>query len=156
MSWKAFTWPRARRNEVVAIVRSTASIMSEVISFRLDPNNPREAQALEVLRARREEGYSTRHVLTEALLGFEGRSDLYTISSPEEFRSTLEQVARLLEQIGENQGRGSRFQRHESPSCLERKFSEQRKTGCQAGDETGVNILLFPLRFTEIEVFNLC
>ena len=37
--------------------------MSRVIGFRLDSDNPREAQ--------REAGYSTRHVLTEALLGLE-------------------------------------------------------------------------------------
>lgn len=42
--------------------------MSEVISFRLDPNNPREAQALAVLAHHQERGYSARQILTEALL----------------------------------------------------------------------------------------
>jgi hypothetical protein len=45
--------------------------MSEVISFRLDPNNPREAQALGVLASFQERGYSARHILTEALLKFD-------------------------------------------------------------------------------------
>ena len=45
--------------------------MSEVISFRLDRNNPREAQALGVLKKGQEAGYSLRHVLTEALLALE-------------------------------------------------------------------------------------
>ena len=42
--------------------------MSQVISFRLDPNNPREGKALAVLGERQEQGYRVRHILTEALL----------------------------------------------------------------------------------------
>jgi hypothetical protein len=42
--------------------------MSEVICFRLDSSNPREAQALMVLSAWQEAGFSRRHVLTEALI----------------------------------------------------------------------------------------
>jgi len=45
--------------------------MSEVISFRLDNANPREAQALEVLNAWIEKGFSTRFILTTALLELE-------------------------------------------------------------------------------------
>ncbi len=45
--------------------------MSEVISFRLDPNNSREADALQILARCQEQGYSVRHVLTEALLKFD-------------------------------------------------------------------------------------
>jgi hypothetical protein len=42
--------------------------MSRVISFRLDPDNPREGRALEVLGEWQEQGYRVRYVLTEALL----------------------------------------------------------------------------------------
>ena len=49
--------------------------MSEVISFRLDRNNPREAQALGVLKKGQEAGYSLRHVLTEALLALEAAAE---------------------------------------------------------------------------------
>lgn len=42
--------------------------MSEVISFRLDPNNTREAQAFDILHAWQEKGYRTRDILTKALL----------------------------------------------------------------------------------------
>jgi hypothetical protein len=42
--------------------------MSEVISFRLSEDNPREAQAREVLNAWVDKGYSVRHIITEALL----------------------------------------------------------------------------------------
>ncbi len=45
--------------------------MSEVISFRLDSRNPREAQALKALADHQERGYSVRHILTEALLRLE-------------------------------------------------------------------------------------
>lgn len=49
--------------------------MSEVICFRLDPNNPREAQALAFLIQRQEQGYSIRNTMVEAILGFAGQGD---------------------------------------------------------------------------------
>ncbi len=42
--------------------------MSGIISFRLNINNPREEQALKVLKAWYEHGYSIRYTVTEALL----------------------------------------------------------------------------------------
>jgi len=42
--------------------------MSKVISFRLNPDNPREASALSVLQDWLTQGYSVRHTMTEALL----------------------------------------------------------------------------------------
>ena len=42
--------------------------MSKVYSFRLNDNNPREAQAREVIETWVSEGYSLRHVIVEALL----------------------------------------------------------------------------------------
>ena len=42
--------------------------MSKVISFRLSPENPREAKALVVLDNWSSQGFSTRQTLTEALL----------------------------------------------------------------------------------------
>jgi len=44
--------------------------MSKVYSFRLDDDNPREAQAREVIEDWVEEGYSLRHVVVEALLTY--------------------------------------------------------------------------------------
>jgi len=52
----------------VAVVRGIAGAMSDVISFRLNKENQREAKALEVLNAWIEKGFSTRHILTMALL----------------------------------------------------------------------------------------
>jgi hypothetical protein len=45
--------------------------MSEVISFRLDATNPREARALEILNAWIEQGYSARFILTQALIALD-------------------------------------------------------------------------------------
>ena len=47
--------------------------MSKVFSFRLDENNPREAQAEEVIKAWVSQGYSLRHVITEALLRLDSK-----------------------------------------------------------------------------------
>jgi len=44
--------------------------MSKVYSFRLDDDNPREAQAREVMEAWADEGYSLRHVVVDALIYF--------------------------------------------------------------------------------------
>jgi hypothetical protein len=42
--------------------------MSKVYSFRLNSDNPREAQAREVIESWVNDGYSLRYVVTEALL----------------------------------------------------------------------------------------
>ncbi len=39
-----------------------------MFSFRLDPNNPREIRALDVIRSRQKDGFSVRDVIAEALL----------------------------------------------------------------------------------------
>ena len=42
--------------------------MSKVYSFRLDADNPREAQAMEVIDTWVSQGYSLRYILTETLI----------------------------------------------------------------------------------------
>ena len=74
--------------------------MSEVISFRLSRDNSREAQALETLRAWRVEGYSVRHILTEALIQLSDLKSEQTAATMDELRTTLGQVSQLLEQFG--------------------------------------------------------
>jgi len=44
--------------------------MSKVYSFRLDENNPREAQAKEVIDAWVEDGYSLRRIIIDALISY--------------------------------------------------------------------------------------
>ena len=71
--------------------------MSRVIGFRLDRENPREAQALAVLEAWQEAGYSTRHILTEALLALDGKD-----GAPE---FPVEEILSALERVGEQLAR---------------------------------------------------
>jgi len=74
--------------------------MSEVISFRLNKDNPREVKALLVLQTRKARGYSVRQIVTEALLkldqngGVETDSDLFG-----DLGETLCQVNHLLKLI---------------------------------------------------------
>ena len=73
--------------------------MSKVIGFRLDVNNPREARALNVLEAWQEAGYSTRHILTEALIRLEA-SDEEPAASLQ-----LDEVVAALNKVNEQLGR---------------------------------------------------
>jgi hypothetical protein len=75
--------------------------MSEVISFRLDRDNPREAQALAVLRRGQEAGYSVRHILTEALLALEAAAEeeRAVATALTEVAGRLEQVQSVLERF---------------------------------------------------------
>ena len=84
--------------------------MSRVISFRLNPINPREAQALKILQSKHSEGFSSRRVLTDALIGLmvenEKGSSLFT----DELNEALEHIAGLLEQFNNSN------LEHEQPS----------------------------------------
>lgn len=83
----------------MAAVRGFASAMSEVISFRLNCDNPREARALEVLRAWSKQGHSTRYVMTEALLKLtESEIDLLIVQL-KQLNDALPQISQLLEQV---------------------------------------------------------
>jgi hypothetical protein len=74
--------------------------MSRVISFRLDPDNPREGRALAVLGEWQEQGYPVRHILTEALLSLAGEDQksetqqqmTAILAALTEIRSKLEQL----------------------------------------------------------------
>ena len=74
--------------------------MSEVISFRLNKNNPREARALNVIRDWFTEGYSIRHIITEALLRLDGTDSEQVSFTANELITSLHQINQLLEQLG--------------------------------------------------------
>lgn len=78
--------------------------MSEVISFRLDNRNKREADAFEILKAWCSKGYSVRHVMIEALLklGDPGIGSSQNPTNPD-LNIVLTKVNILLDQI-ENRG----------------------------------------------------
>lgn len=65
--------------------------MSKVFSFRLCEDNPREAQAEEVIETWISQGYSLRHILTDALIhyGINGNRS-------EEITDLIEQLRDLL------------------------------------------------------------
>jgi hypothetical protein len=58
--------------------------MSKVYSFRLSDDNPREAQAREVIEVWAEDGYSLRHLVVDAMLIYSrnkfNNEDLNTIA----------------------------------------------------------------------------
>jgi hypothetical protein len=71
--------------------------MSEVVSFRLNKDNPREAQARAVLKAWVDKGYGIRYVLTEALLAYQNSQRDVDIR---ELSMKLEEISNLLRQNG--------------------------------------------------------
>lgn len=84
----------------MAIIRGSAVDMSEVISFRLNKENPREAQAHAILKARYEKGHSIRHTITEALLRLdEPGISLIQDAKLDEINETLSRVSQLLERM---------------------------------------------------------
>jgi hypothetical protein len=69
--------------------------MSKVISFRLNPDNPRDARALAVLQDWLSRGFSTRHTITKALLHLD--SSYSEATDNEALRDLSQQVKELLE-----------------------------------------------------------
>lgn len=65
--------------------------MSKVFSFRLSHENPREAQAREVIEAWVSKGYSIRYVIVDALLSYE-KAD----TNCSELNSVIEQLHDLI------------------------------------------------------------
>jgi len=72
--------------------------MSKVISFRLNPNNPRDAKALAVLQDWLFQGFSTRRTITEALLQVDSTSTKATDNSV--LNDLSQQIKDLLDSIG--------------------------------------------------------
>ncbi len=70
--------------------------MSEVINFRLDKNNPREAQAREMIEVWVKQGYSLQHILTEALLRLKNQEDIVRQSQLGDIIETIERLACLV------------------------------------------------------------
>jgi hypothetical protein len=73
--------------------------MSEVISFRLDDKNPREAQAREVLNAWVEMGYSVRSVLTESLLRLDREEMEIQSNRMDNIAETVDRLSSLIEKL---------------------------------------------------------
>ena len=106
--------------------------MSKVISFRLNPDNPREAQALEILRTKHSNGFSSRRVLTDALIGMMDDKGQETLSYIEEFSIALEQVSGLLKRL--NGGNLDHSQpKHPQVVALNDNFLNSAKVAARPG-----------------------
>lgn len=109
--------------------------MSDVISFRLNRENPREAQALEILDAWGSRGYSVRYVITEALLKLHGPGPESIVDKQiPELSAVLNQVNKLLEQFG-NRGYSPYLDLNENheQSRLAANFVASIKKGVKPG-----------------------
>jgi hypothetical protein len=71
--------------------------MSKVISFRLSPENPRDAKALAILQDWQSQGFSTRHTLTEALLKLDAVNS--PVPNDDALNDLSDQIKLLLENI---------------------------------------------------------
>ncbi|MFC2055056.1 hypothetical protein ACFLV7_12300 [Chloroflexota bacterium] len=69
--------------------------MSKVYSFRLDADNPREAQAREVIDVWVSQGYSLRHILTDALIRYGCNGD-----TMKEWDKIYDQITELVREFG--------------------------------------------------------
>lgn len=87
------------RIETEAVVWGSAGAMSEVISFRLNKNIPREAQALEVRKNKREEGDNIRHIILQALI------KLDEANPPLESSATMKELITMVLQVHQILGR---------------------------------------------------
>jgi hypothetical protein len=89
--------------------------MSQVIGFRLDQDNPREAQALALLEAWQKRGYSTRYIITEALLQLDGKTESEVSSTVAELQKALDHAHRLLERMQNGQIASPQHQAEDQP-----------------------------------------
>lgn len=99
--------------------------MSKVYSFRLSDENPREAQAREVIDALVSQGYSLRHILTDALIRYGDKGN--PTSGWDKVYDQLSEIVRELENGGvKNQSKHNR-------SALSPGFVEAMKKSAKDG-----------------------
>lgn len=108
--------------------------MSRVISFRLNPNNPREAEALSVLQKQLTEGFTIRQTITKAILMLDSVNLLPTENQA--FNDLSKQIKELLENI---ENRASQDNPVESTSSKE-KLSNGFVTSILKTAKTGLRL----------------
>jgi len=109
--------------------------MSKIISFRLNPDNKLEAQALEILKTKQAEGFSRRRILTDALIGMVTPTRQGDSFPLDEFNQTLEQVSGLLERL--NGGTQPQSQPvHPQASGLNENFINSVRVAARPGIST--------------------
>lgn len=108
--------------------------MSHVFSFRLDPNNPHEALAFEVILTWQSKGYSIRQIMTEALEKLNGESNLAYICQYDQMNEKLEEILEFLRSNQDPQFEGLVSQEREGqPKKLSNPFLASVKLVVQPG-----------------------
>ena len=102
--------------------------MSEVFSFRLSKDNPREVQAREILESWISQGYSLRYIITEALIHFRDNGKHH-----EEISGLLDQLRGLLSQ-STNGGEPGSLENNDKIS-LPSSFIEAVKKSVKPGEK---------------------
>lgn len=108
--------------------------MSEVFSFRLSDNNPRELHAKEIISVWVSKGYSLRYILTEALLILD-KSDFRT--NPKELDEINDSIERLANLVDKLEGRLNHIQ---PLSRMESGLSETFKSSIKLASKPGLRI----------------
>jgi len=109
----------------MAIVRGFAGAMSKVFSFRLDTDNPREAQAREVIEVLISQGYSLRHIITEALIYFRDKE-----SPTAGWEKVYDKLSEILHGL---ENGGVKKQTKDHGSALSPSFIEAMKNSVKDG-----------------------
>lgn len=108
--------------------------MSEVISFRLDKKNPREAQAYLILNTWIEKGFSTRSVLTTALLRLDQPgSDLEPGPGNRNWDAILDQISQLLDLVEKMKKPVVSQENNSEPCILRDSFLASIRHGAKPG-----------------------
>ena len=104
--------------------------MSEVISFRLDPDNPREASAIFVMQTWKDKGFSIRQIMVEALLKLETNKSDESLS---DLYRKMEEISVQLEGISNNNIIEKYDVRESSDEGLSRQFMQSIKLSVLPG-----------------------
>lgn len=108
--------------------------MSEVISFRLDPNNAREALAIEILRAWQRRGYSLRQIMTEAVSKLDADGNDLSHEQLSGLYQKLDEISFQIQKIGNSSVHLSTEQDRESPDeGFSQRFIESIRVALKPG-----------------------
>lgn len=107
--------------------------MSEVFSFRLNDNNPRERLALGILQIRNSQGFSTRQTIVESLILLGDSKDQYkSINEMTALINTIEKLSKLVSKSSLTQPNED-YSRAEQFSELQSSFVTSIKSAIKPG-----------------------